>query len=306
MLANARIPRKRPSDFDTRLQDTLTALRHVRVDDRGKVTLLENEMMAVEADGSEIFPSFAVMQLYLLNDTAFGARYEQRPLVFNDTGTLNVDRSTTPIQRMIDSMVNAAKRVGDIRQADNAAALRAQPSLYADYPFVYQILRNVILQRLDALRGTVVSSALCKYVYEQRWKVTTSTLRLLNNLERDAIEWSTKLQTGNQLTRTQSSSTIQNIITQIIDQVLPLFMQEAHDNANVAADASTADDVVPQQPQQQQRRPAQPPSTPVRPRQPIIKQEPRPPTPEPSLQPETGEESDEGSTIDALLDAFAL
>lgn len=227
MLAIQRTPIERPFDFDERLRRTQEALRYVRVNDRGAISLLERETDPASSDSGPIYPSFAVLQLYLLNDRRFGARYVQAPLQFISSGVVDYERSLDTAKTMVRSLVAAARLVGDVAQAETAAAMRREPSLHKDYPNVYIVLRSAVLERLDALRRTVISDRLLEHIYAQRWRQNLQMLRMLGNAERQIVEWRTALKRGGELSRRQSNELAQQFTTIVLDQLLPSLLTEA-------------------------------------------------------------------------------
>jgi len=235
MLAIQRTPIERPFDFDERLRRTQEALRYVRVNDRGAISLIERETDPAPADSGPIYPSFAVLQLYLLNDRRFGARYVQAPLQFISSGVVDYERSLETAKTMVRSLVAAARLVGDVAQNETAAAMRREPSLHKDYPNVYIVLRSAVLERLDALRRTVISVKLLDTIYTQQWQGNLLMLRTLGNAERHILEWRTALKRGGELSRRQSNELAQQFTTIVLDQLLPSLLTEAVESNDAAA-----------------------------------------------------------------------
>lgn len=259
MLAIQRTPIDRPFDYDERMRRTQEALRYVRVNDRGSIVLLERETDPTPAGSGPLYPSFAVLQLYLLNDRRFGARYVQTPLQFLSAGVVDYDRSFTTAQTMVRSLVAAARLVGDVAQAETAAAMRREPALHRDYPNVYIVLRSAVLERLDALRRTVLSERLFEYVYTERWRQNLEMLQTLGAIERQIREWRASLKRGGELSRRQSTELVQQFTAAVLEQVLPELMREARDASAVAADRRPDDAVL-----RDEAPPPPPPRTPVR------------------------------------------
>lgn len=252
--AAPRRPVQRPFDLDERLLTTQRALRYVRISERGAITLLENEGAETPPGLRPLYPSFAVLQLYLLNDGAYGATYVQTPLRFFANGVLDYDSSSASIKSMVRSLVAIAKRIGELRQNDTAALLTGVPELARQYPDVYAVLQSLVLTRLDALRGTVLTTQMVEYVYTQRWRQNVDVQRLLGSLERQLLELRSRLRRGEELSRRESNEVTQSVATQINDKIVPALLKEAIDAG-----------VLPQQQQQ---------PLPPRPSAPIVKPEP--------------------------------
>lgn len=228
---------RRPDNYDERMQETLRALRYIRIDERtGALTLLRTESAEVPVGSLPIYPSFAVLQLHLLNDQTFKAHYVETPLVFERPGVVDYAASINKVKRLLKSLVDASRLVGDLTQSDTAAVLTREPRLFRDYPRIYALLRDQVLQRLDALRGTVMTKELIDYIYDQRWRVNADVLRTLNRIENDIRAWYSALSRGGQLSDRTSNQTALRLAGEVNSQLLPLLIAEAQ----AAGGAATA------------------------------------------------------------------
>ena len=234
MLAISRTPIKRPSDFDQRLSTTLAALRFVRVSGKGEIVLITEETARVQDNFKRLYPSFATLQLYLLNDTRFGAAYVQIPLVADPRvrGSVDYGKSIAGIRDMVRSLVQISSRLGDVQKGETAAALTRVPALYENYPGVYLLLRNSVLERLDALRNTTINAAALEYVYGQRWRVNAPMLRTLGEIEGTYLEWSNRLRQGT-ISRSQSDAQTLALVDAVLTRVLQPFLTEVREYNNV-------------------------------------------------------------------------
>jgi hypothetical protein len=175
--------RDRPARYDERLRETLFALRYVRVKDDGQVRRAVDEARVAPGEGV-IWPSFAVLQLYMMNDsnvlpenTFVGPNvYVEQPIVLGDNA-----RTSANLRSMAASFLALSLATGDISRDDNLTALRTPPRLYDELPNVYAGLRSITLYRLEALWhitdanrtvGAVVNNRLLDIVFE-RWVADT-------------------------------------------------------------------------------------------------------------------------------------
>jgi len=250
MLLGRRQTVKRPVDYAERLRVTDEALRFVRVDSRGNTLLKERESDPDPRDTGPIYPSFAVLQLYLLNDRAYGVNIVRRPLVF-EQGSKKIDYNSSVVgaSSLVRQLTNLSRRLGEIGSGDTAAALRAVPELAVNNRDVYLLLRAAILTRLDALRFAVLTNRLLDYVFTQALPV--ESLRQISALQRDAAEYRTKAKAG-QLNRTERAQIAGDLATRTIRSIMPAVLQSAADNADFAAAGSTGDIIVPRTPRRVQ------------------------------------------------------
>jgi hypothetical protein len=257
-LVVQRRERKRPDDYDQRVSVTMSALRLVRMNERAALQILEREEAPVDPGFTPIYPSFAVLQLYLLGDPNFVTKYVNAPILSRG-GVVNT-QNTVGARAMVQAFASAAKRVRDIEESDSWAALRTEPFMYEEFSGVYLVLRGAVLMRLDALRGTLMSTKLVNYIFVERWRADPALMAQLTAYETSLTKWRRDLAAGQRLTREQSSITIREISTGIVDNLLPRFIADA----KAAASLPLTTVVAPPR-----RR-----DGPVRPRLPSVKPEP--------------------------------
>lgn len=224
-LVVQRRERKRPDDFDQRVSVTLSALRLLRMNERAALQILDREDAPAEAGFTPIYPSFAVLQLYLLGDPNFVAKYVNAPILSRG-GVVNT-QATVGARAMVQAFASAAKRVRDIEESDSWAALRAEPFMYEEFSGVYLVLRGAVLMRLDALRGMLMGTKLVDYIFVERWRTDPALMAQLTAYETSLTKWRRDLAVGQRLTREQSSITIRDITTGIVDNLLPRFIADA-------------------------------------------------------------------------------
>lgn len=299
MLNIQRTPRDRPIDLDERLRRTQEALRYVRVNERGAVILLEREDQATEPDVRRIYPGFAALQLYLLNDRRFEARYVQQPIVFSVAGTLDYEHSINGVKTMVRSLVAASRATSDLSRTSNAAALRRESAFHREYPGVYTIVRTAVLEQLAALRKTLLNNRLLEYIFTQRWAKNSAILRQLGALERRIMEWRSQLKRGGVLSRSQSNEIAQSIAQEVLDNIVPDLLTEARENAG---EAGVVEEREEEEEAEVQRVPTPPPpSTPAR-------RQPRTPV-KPTIvksEPESAERDTEGEPEEPDLEEFDI
>lgn len=215
LLDQARRPKRRPVNFDRRLNETLEALRYVRVNAAGVITLLTRDNDIDPPGTAHIFPSLAVYQLYLLNDTSYGAHYIDTPLTFSAAGVVNYAASILTIQRLVQTLVDVSRRMRDIGEKDNASALRHVPALYTRSRDIYVIVRADVLKRLDALRGTPLNSAVFDYIVNERWRDRVDIQRVIARNDRTLVDLRAQLLLGGKITLSQQNAVMQQVITEI-------------------------------------------------------------------------------------------
>jgi hypothetical protein len=227
LLDQARRPKRRPVNLDKRLNETLEALRYVRVNAAGVITLLTRDNDADPPGTSHIFPSLAVYQLYLLNDTSYGAHYIDTPLTFSAAGVVNYAASILTIQKLVQTLVDVARRLRDIGEKDNASALRTVPALYARSRDIYVIVRADVLKRMDALRGAPLNAAVFDYIVNERWRDRVDIQRVIARNDRTLVDLRAQLRLGGKITLSQQNAVMQQVITEIDTTLVAELIREA-------------------------------------------------------------------------------
>src|SRR5690606_10953931 len=93
------------------------------------------------------------------------------------------------------------------------------------------------------LRDTVMNTALLDYIVDTAWQV--DDLRTAQRIERNFAELRATLAAGDKISRRTGESRAELITIELLQTMLPRFIQLARENKGVAARARPDDAVVP-------------------------------------------------------------
>lgn len=153
-------------------------------------------------------PSFAALQLYLLNEQRYGVNYIAQPSGGGEE------------QRLVANLRQAAIVAGDILATDNAAALTRKTELERRYPYLYDALRVVFLEQLVCLVPVPLSNSVIDATFRQLLATDEQMERAFGKLDR-ALSTTYAGLTRGTITRDQRDREYHEIVEFIVDVLAP-------------------------------------------------------------------------------------
>ncbi len=230
-----RQPRSRPRGYSARARETFELLRHVRIGPGGELSLVavpsEDESFP-RSDGSEnpplpLRPSFAALQLYLLNDTEYGVYYIKNPLRKLALGDVDVVASLPSASVAVENILVASLVVGDVSANATAAELLVPSAFERRFPQVFALLRHIVLLRLGGLTPAPPLNKAQQNIMFNRLLINDFQRRL-TVLENNLLELRAKLLRGYQLTSNAATDRLRELVRAVNNEVFSAW-QSARD-----------------------------------------------------------------------------
>lgn len=230
-----RQPRSRPRGYNERLRETTELLRHVRISPGGELLLVQRpdeDELFPRSDGGEnpplpLRPSFAALQLYLLNDTEYGVYYIKTPLRKLALGDVDLEGSLQGAVAAAQNILLASRVVGDVAANATAAELTVPSAFERRFPQVFMLLRHFVLLRLGGLAPAPPLNKAQQNIMFNRLLVNDFQRRL-TVLENDLLELRGNLRRGYQLTGKAATDRLQQLVKAVNIEVFAAW-QRARD-----------------------------------------------------------------------------
>lgn len=207
-LLKNRTPLSRPRGYSGRIRETITALRAIRIDATGAMSLTNESPFDIDerrvSAPAPLRPSFAALQLYLLNEQRYGVNYIAQP----------------DEQRLVANLRQASIVAGDILATDNAAAMTRKTELERRYPYLYDALRIVFLEQLVCLVPVPLSNSVIDATFRQLLATDEQMERAFGRLDRELSTTYAGLTRGT-ITRDQRDREYHDNVEFIVDVLAP-------------------------------------------------------------------------------------
>ena len=217
-----RTKKRTPANHDRNVIELHRALLHLRVSAQGSTYAVSDEKFSAE---DQIFPAFAVMQLYLYKDSQYNVSFVSEPLVRRSEFDIDADASLERLRTLANELFRLSRAVDVLPAGATLADLRRTPYFHFRAVHAYTLLRSYILRNAKALDPVVITRAVEDAVFDG-WRNNRDRLEKVLNVQRMEEERRRQRALPNSNSDALRVSAIA-IATKALKSVLQPFLQDA-------------------------------------------------------------------------------